>query len=104
MIFLTFQPLPKAGKMVSPWAVKRVNKRHEKTEFAVRLEREAAVLRTLDHPNIIGFRGFTRTDEAGPKNLVMEDGNQSLMDLIEKRKADVDLPLVVGNIEKVSFM
>ncbi len=46
--------------------------------YVARLEKEAAILRTLNHPNIIGFRGFTKTVQDGPKNLVMEDGNESL--------------------------
>jgi PDZ-binding kinase len=86
-----YERSPKAGKMVSPWAVKRVAKRHEKSEFAERLEKEAAILRNLNHPNIIGYRGFTKTEADGPKNLVMEDGNQSLNDLIEKRKENLDM-------------
>jgi len=92
---------PKAGKVMSPWAVKRVNKRHEKSEYAERLEKEAAILRTLNHPNIIGFRGFTKTVQDGPKNLVMEDGNESLGDLIERRKEEDDLPFPAQNIEIV---
>ncbi len=46
--------------------------------YVARLEKEAAILCTLNHPNIIGFRGFTKTVADGPKNLVMEDGNESL--------------------------
>lgn len=47
---------------MSPWAVKRVNLRHENTEYSARLEAEAKVLRTLSHPHIIGYRGFEKTD------------------------------------------
>ena len=47
---------------MSPWAVKRVNLRHENSEYSARLEAEAKVLRTLSHPHIIGYRGFEKTD------------------------------------------
>jgi len=96
-----YERSPKAGKTVSPWAVKKVNKRHENTEFAARLEKEANLLRNLRHPNIIGYRGFTKSAETGPKNLLMEDGHQSLNDMMEKRKEELDLPFPAENIEKV---
>ena len=46
--------------------------------------REAAVLRTINHPNVVGFRGFTISEGDNPV-LLMEKGDHSLMDLIEER-------------------
>jgi PDZ-binding kinase len=45
----------------SPWAVKKINKNQRESGpslYTERLEREAKILRTLSHPNIIGFRAF----------------------------------------------
>jgi len=96
-----YERSPKAGAVMSPWAVKRVNKRHENTQFATRLEEEAKILRTLSHPHIIGYRGFQKTD-SGPKNLVMEDGHKALLGLIEARKEEeYDIPFPAEAIEKV---
>ena len=47
---------------MSPWAVKRVNQRHENTEYSARLQEEARILRTLAHPHIIGYRAFQATE------------------------------------------
>ncbi|XP_023331047.1 lymphokine-activated killer T-cell-originated protein kinase [Eurytemora carolleeae] len=95
-----YERSPQGGRVMSPWAVKRVNLRHENTEYSARLEAEAKVLRTLSHPHIIGYRGFEKTD-AGPKNLVMEDGHRSLYDIIETRKDELDTPFSADYIEKV---
>jgi PDZ-binding kinase len=95
-----YERSPQAGRLMSPWAVKRVNQRHENSEYAARLEAEARILRTLTHPHIIGYRGFEKTD-TGPKNLVMEDGHRSLFDLIEDRKEELDAPFQPQHMEKV---
>ena len=47
-----------------------------------RLEDEAKILKSLSHPNIIGFRGFNKKED-GTHALVMEDGHKALMDMIE---------------------
>jgi len=98
-----YERSPQAGKVLSPWAVKRVNKRHEKTEFANRLEGEAKLLRTLNHKHIIGFRAFQKTD-SGPKSLLMEDGHKSLYDLIETRKEESNIPFPPDKIKTVIRM
>jgi len=72
------------GKIKSPWAVKKVNKRHAKSEFGSRLEEEAKILKSLSHPNIIGYRAFNLSNE-GTHALVMEAGQRSLFDIIEER-------------------
>ena len=66
----------------SPWAVKKVNRRHALTQFGQRLEDEARVLRSLSHPNIIGYRGFNKKKD-GMHALVMEDGHRALLDIID---------------------
>lgn len=48
----------------SPWALKTVNRQHAKTtQFQDRLEVEAKILQELKHPNIVGFRGFSKTQD-----------------------------------------
>ena len=66
----------------SPWAVKKVNKRHALSQFGQRLEDEAKILKSLSHPNIIGFRGFNKKED-GTHALIMEDGHKALLDIIE---------------------
>jgi PDZ-binding kinase len=49
----------------SPWAVKKINQNSQiggQALFRERLEREAKILKTLSHPNIIGYRAFRATD------------------------------------------
>lgn len=49
----------------SPWAIKKCLKDKVKTDktYATRLAAEAEVLRSLSHPNIVGFRSFTKADD-----------------------------------------
>lgn len=53
-------------------------------EFKKRLNTEANLLKSLNHPNIIGYRSYTYKD--GVPCLFMESGDRSLDDLIEKRE------------------
>ena len=91
---------PSGEKFRSPWAVKKVNKRHALSEFGDRLEDEAKVLKSLAHPNIIGFRGFNKRGD-GTHSLVMEDGHKSLLDIIDARCEDEEGPFSVAVIESV---
>lgn len=78
---------PKQGRYRSPWAVKKVARRfanQENQDFSRRLLEEAEILRTLEHPNIIGFRTLTKALD-GTWCLAMEKANNCLMDLIEQR-------------------
>ncbi|XP_031717704.1 lymphokine-activated killer T-cell-originated protein kinase homolog [Anarrhichthys ocellatus] len=90
----------------SPWAVKKINTKCATKQLAVyqkRLNEEAEVLKGIDHPNIVGFRAFT-TAKDGSKCLAMEyGGEQSLNDLIEKRKEDGLKAFPAANIEKVAL-
>ena len=54
-------------------------------------------------PNIVGFRAFTEAKD-GSKCLAMEyGGEQSLNDLIEKRKVEGLKAFPAANIEKVAL-
>lgn len=87
-------------KLRSPWAVKKVNRRHALTQFGQRLEDEARVLRSLSHPNIIGYRGFNKKKD-GMHALVMEDGHKALLDIIDGRSDNNDGPFPAKTIENV---
>ncbi|XP_062323761.1 lymphokine-activated killer T-cell-originated protein kinase homolog [Osmerus eperlanus] len=97
----------RVGKLnLSPWAVKKINNRCAARQIDVyqsRLCDEAKILKDLKHPNIVGFRAFT-TAKDGSKCLAMEyGGEQSLNDLIEKRKEEGLKAFPVHNIEKVAL-
>jgi len=98
-VFL-YQRSPAGDKFRSPWAVKKVNKRHALSQFGQRLEEEANVLKTLSHPNIIGYRAFNKKDD-GTHALVMEDGHKSLFDIIEERNETDKGPFLASTIEAV---
>lgn len=90
----------------SPWAVKKINSKcasKQKSVYQKRLNEEAKLLKEINHPNIVGFRAFT-TAKDGSKCLAMEyGGEQSLNDLIEKRKEDGLQAFPAANIEKVAL-
>ena len=79
-----YQRSPAAGAARSPWAVKKVNRRHAKGQFGRRLEEEARVLRALHHPNIVKFKAF-QPGADGVHALLMEHGERALADLVEER-------------------
>ncbi|KAM6964899.1 lymphokine-activated killer T-cell-originated protein kinase homolog [Aplochiton taeniatus] len=95
------------GKLnASPWAVKKINRRCEGNQAKIYQERltdEATILRELKHPNIVGFRAFTTAND-GSKCLAMEyGGEQSLNDLLEKRREEGQGPFPPALIEKVAL-
>ena len=47
----------------SPWAIKKLSKAHATLDIAQRLDEEAKILKSLKHPNIIGYRGFKRSSD-----------------------------------------
>jgi len=98
-VFL-YQRSPAGEKFRSPWAVKKVNKRHALSQFGQRLEEEAKILKTLSHPNIIGYRAFNKKAD-GTHALVMEDGHKSLFDIIEERNEAEEGPFSASTIESV---
>ncbi|KAJ8270691.1 hypothetical protein GJAV_G00118100 [Gymnothorax javanicus] len=99
--------MKRAGKQTcSPWAIKKINSKCAKTRMDVyqkRLSAEAKILKGLQHPNIVGFRAFT-TAKDGSKCLAMEyGGEQSLNDLIEKRREEGVGAFQAKTIEKVAL-
>ncbi|KAH8264737.1 hypothetical protein KR044_008806 [Drosophila immigrans] len=83
---------PKHGHIRSPWAVKRITQRTRAKKEMVYNERivhEAAILRKLNHPNIVGFRGVIKTAE-GIDTLALEMCSTSLGSILEERH-DEDL-------------
>lgn len=98
---------PKVGLYQSPWAVKRVRRTTQETsigldDYALRLKDEAEILKKLNHPNIIGFRAFVKTDD-GRDCLAMEECDTSVGDLIELRSDDGLGPFLAENILKVAL-
>nr|ACO10963.1 Lymphokine-activated killer T-cell-originated protein kinase homolog [Caligus rogercresseyi] len=72
------------GSSLSPWALKKVNRRHASGLIAKRLEEEASILKDIKHPHIIGYRGF-KTDSEGCRILALEKGERSLSEVLEER-------------------
>ncbi|XP_030200781.1 lymphokine-activated killer T-cell-originated protein kinase homolog [Gadus morhua] len=95
------------GKLnASPWAVKKINTKCAGKQLNVyqdRLNEEAKILKGIHHPNIVGFRAFT-TAKDGTNCLAMEyGGEQSLNDLIEKRKEEGLQAFPAATIEQVAL-
>ncbi|KAH8289759.1 hypothetical protein KR054_010474 [Drosophila jambulina] len=94
---------PRQGQIRSPWAVKRItqNTRIKKDPlFNKRIVYEAEILRKLQHPNIVGFRGVVSTAE-GVDTLALELCTTSLGSILEERH-DEDLgPLPPKNTLKM---
>ncbi|XP_071949858.1 lymphokine-activated killer T-cell-originated protein kinase-like [Antedon mediterranea] len=74
------------GSPRSPWAVKKLLKRTVVPAETVkeRLKYEADILKRVNHPNVVGYRGYIK-DKNGVPCLIMENGEISLYDLIEAR-------------------
>ncbi|XP_061609900.1 lymphokine-activated killer T-cell-originated protein kinase homolog [Phyllopteryx taeniolatus] len=99
--------MDRVGKInASPWAIKKINSKCASKQAEVyqkRLEQEAKVLKGIHHPNIVGFRALA-TAKDGSDCLAMEfGGEQSLNDLIEKRKEDGLQAFPAADIEKVAL-
>ncbi|XP_041105696.1 lymphokine-activated killer T-cell-originated protein kinase homolog [Polyodon spathula] len=90
----------------SPWAIKKINSKCAKTQVQVyqkRLNEEAKILKNIQHPNIVGFRAFA-TAKDGSKCLAMEfGGEQSLNDLIEKRREEGKKAFPAATIQEVAL-
>ncbi|XP_029174190.1 lymphokine-activated killer T-cell-originated protein kinase [Nylanderia fulva] len=97
------QRSPKVGSIRSPWAVKKWIKGRNNEINNKRLQLEADVLRQLNHPNIVGFRAFTKGLDGKPC-LAMEALEMSLGDMIEERIDRLgDEPFPAKNIMRVGF-
>ncbi|NXP71633.1 TOPK kinase, partial [Ramphastos sulfuratus] len=94
------------GLSHSPWAVKKINakcNRQQQHIYQQRLNEEAKILKKLQHPNIVGYRAFTKAND-GSMCLAMEyGGEKSLNDLIEERNAKKLGPFPAANIFKVAL-
>lgn len=88
---LLYERSPRSGGPRSPWAIKKVNKQYSNIQVANRLEKEAEILKSMDHPNIIGYRGFKRSQD-GTKILALETNKscRSLFDVIEEVRDESD--------------
>lgn len=57
-VYLLNASSKKTKKLTSPWAIKKCLKDKTDKTYSQRLAAEADILRTLTHPNIVGFRAF----------------------------------------------
>ncbi|XP_045103635.1 lymphokine-activated killer T-cell-originated protein kinase homolog isoform X2 [Portunus trituberculatus] len=91
-VYLMERFSPMHGNYKSPWAVKKRNRmiKDDQGEYLKRLNTEANLLKTMSHPNIIGFRSYTVQKDGSPC-LAMESGDQSLENLIERRREEAGL-------------
>lgn len=91
---------PCAGQVRSPWALKMLNKRVKPNKvYTDRIKNEADLLQRMSHPNIVGFRAFSKGKIL---YLGMEACDLSLGDMIEKRVEDNCEPFTPRQILKVS--
>ncbi|NXK48410.1 TOPK kinase, partial [Chauna torquata] len=94
------------GLSRSPWAVKKINpkcNRSQQSIYQQRLNEEAKILKSLQHPNIVGYRAFTEAND-GSMCLAMEyGGEKSLSDLIEERNTARLGPFPAATIFKVAL-
>ncbi|XP_035424233.1 lymphokine-activated killer T-cell-originated protein kinase isoform X1 [Cygnus atratus] len=94
------------GLSRSPWAVKKINpkcNRNQQSLYQQRLNDEAKILKSLQHPNIVGYRAFTEAND-GSMCLAMEyGGEKSLGDLIEERNTARLGPFPAATILKVAL-
>ena len=87
---MLYERSPRSGGPRSPWAIKKLSKSHASLDIAKRLDKEAKILKSLNHPNIIGYRGFKRNAD-GTRVLALETGKEcrSLFDKIEGIRDEV---------------
>ncbi|KAM4797766.1 lymphokine-activated killer T-cell-originated protein kinase-like, partial [Urocitellus parryii] len=94
------------GLSHSPWAVKKINpicSDDYRSIYQKRLIDEAKILKSLHHPNIVGYRAFTEASD-GSLCLAMEyGGEKSLNDLIEERNKDSQDAFPAAVILKVAL-
>jgi len=94
---------PVFNKFRSPWAIKKLIKRKKtNTLLQDRLKNEAEILRTLVHPNIVGFRAYVESKD-GNDVLAMEECSSCLGDLIEDQCDNEKGPFSVKIINKVTL-
>jgi len=88
---LLYERSPRSNGPRSPWAIKKFanGTSRDSKQIASRLEHEAKIMKTFDHPNIIGYRGF-KINADGSRVLALETGKKccSLYDWIEEVRDD----------------
>lgn len=94
------------GHHRSPWALKRITRHAQRNAatadtYRQRLADEASILRRLDHPNIVGFRGLLPATADGRASLAMEMCDTSLGDLLEGRLERGDGPLPAAQMRRM---
>ncbi|XP_018336410.1 lymphokine-activated killer T-cell-originated protein kinase [Agrilus planipennis] len=96
--------IPQTDNKASPWAIKKVASSiaSKKTEYQQRLKYEAEILRKLDHPNIVGYRGLVKSFD-GTDCLAMEECSKCLGAMIDERFETINIPFPAENILKVAF-
>lgn len=62
-VYLLNASSKKAKSSASPWAIKKCLKEKTEKTYSQRLAAEADILRTLSHPNVVGFRAFQKADD-----------------------------------------
>lgn len=89
----------------SPWAVKKIRSKYRKDGGSIdvegRLTKEADILKKMTHPNIVEFRALGKSAD-GTLCLSMENGQRSLMDLIDSRKEKEEGPFPAAQIHEVA--
>ncbi|XP_015602278.1 lymphokine-activated killer T-cell-originated protein kinase [Cephus cinctus] len=99
----TLERSPKVGFVRSPWALKKVNRNALSTKaYNTRICLEAEILCKLNHPNIVGFRAFTKASH-GEACLVMEKLEVSLGDIIEGMIENDMNPFSADDILRIGF-
>ncbi|XP_055608860.1 lymphokine-activated killer T-cell-originated protein kinase homolog [Uranotaenia lowii] len=94
---------PTKNSTKSPWAIKMLSRRTNPEMSKLvgdRLTEEANILKKLDHPNIVGYRGFDSL-EAGKEYIAMEYCNVSLGDMLEERYNNGLGPLEAPKIQRM---
>lgn len=96
---------PTKNSTRSPWAIKMLSRRNDPEHaklFGDRLTEEADILKNLNHPNIVGYRGFDNL-EAGKEYIAMEYCNTSLGDLLQARYNQGLGPLETRKIQRMAL-
>ncbi|XP_067840845.1 lymphokine-activated killer T-cell-originated protein kinase homolog [Heptranchias perlo] len=94
------------GNSSSPWAVKKINTKcnvKQRSVYLKRLREEAKRLKDLEHPNIVGYRAFTKANDGTPCLAMEFGGEKSLNDLIEERSENGKAPFPATIILKVAL-
>ncbi|XP_078397435.1 lymphokine-activated killer T-cell-originated protein kinase homolog [Cetorhinus maximus] len=94
------------GKSSSPWAVKKINAKcnvRQQSVYLKRLQEEAKRLKDIEHPNIVGYRAFAKSNDGTPCLAMEFGGEKSLNDLIEERNENGKGPFPASTILKVAL-